>query len=416
MTGLDNLPDMNHEKRQRYRWRFSCGGKQGRAPESGNLHVEDALDDGGHVVVFVFGKAATEDDVGLGICQSFVLGVEGVVLLVVHRVEGLAAGSPFGGEFVGDDGLGNAVDGISEVFEVLVLDDSGVGDVALGVVDHGAALVVGGVERFFLEVDGAVFQLAEAVAVEFINLTGEDDFFSLGFPVFSAGEEVLVHSCFDAFQQGCGEFVVTADGDALVGIVEVVVVVDEADGQAAYDEGRKLGAGASPLLFCVAFDEFLVDIPADEGERLLFQVAGLCGAGSVHGCEGVLFLSFDDGLGFCRCGAAPHLVEGVHVEGQVVTLAPVLCHGGVREAVEGYQRIHKVPHLLAGCVEDVAAVLVYVDAVLLFAVDVAAKVWTFVDDQTAFAHLVCKVGKRSAEKPGTDYEVVVGLHIQPMRL
>ena len=315
-----------------------------------------------------------------------------------------------------DHGPGNAVDIVPEVFEMLVLDDSGVGDVALGVVDHGASLVVRGIERFFLEVDGAVFQLAEAVAVEFINLTGEDDFFSLGFPVFSAGEEVLVHAGFDAFEQGCGEFVVTADGDALVGIVEVVVVVDEADGQTAYDEGRELGAGASPLLFCVAFDEFLVDIPSDEAEGLFFQVAGLCGAGSVHGCQGFLLLLFDDGLGFCRCGAAPHLVEGVHVEGQVVTLAPELCHGRVGEAVEGNQGVHKVPHLLAGCVEDVAAVLVYVDAVLLFAVDVAAKVWTFVDDKTAFAHLVCKVGKRSAEKPGTDYEVVVGLHVQPMRL
>lgn len=196
-----------------YRWRF-CSGKRGRAPESGNLHTQDALDDGSYVVVFVFGQAATENDVGLGICQSFVLGVEGVVLLVVHRVEGLAAGSPFSGEFVGDDGMGHTVDGISEVFKVLVFDGAGVGHASLGVVDHGASLVVRGIERFFLEIDGAVFQLPVAVTVEFINLTGEDDFFSLGFPVFSAGEEVFVHAAVGTFQQSLGEFVVASEDDA----------------------------------------------------------------------------------------------------------------------------------------------------------------------------------------------------------
>jgi len=138
---------------------------------------------------------------------------------------------------VGDHGLGDGVDGIAEVLEVLVLDDAGVGYVAFGVVNEGATLVVGGVERFFLEVDGAVFELAEAVAVEFINLAGEDDFLRLGFPVFAAGKEVFVHAGFDTGEQGIGEFVVAADGDTLVGIVEVVVVVDEADRQAADDEG-----------------------------------------------------------------------------------------------------------------------------------------------------------------------------------
>ena len=228
---------------------------------------------------------------------------------------------------MGDHGFGEGVDGIAEVLEVLVLDDAGVGHVALGVVDHGATLVVGGVERFFFEVDGAVFELAEAVAVEFINLAGEDDFLRLGFPVFAAGKEVLVHAGFDTGEQGIGELVVAADGDTLVGIVEVVVVVDEADRQAADDEGGELGAGAAPLLLGVAFDEFFVDIAPDEGEGLFFQVAGRGGTCGAHGGQGLLFLLFDDALRFSRGGAAPHLVEGVHVEGQVVALAFELCHG-----------------------------------------------------------------------------------------
>ena len=55
-------------------------------------HVEDAPDDGGHVVVLVLSKAAAEDDARLGICQCLVLGVEGVVALVIHRADGRQAG------------------------------------------------------------------------------------------------------------------------------------------------------------------------------------------------------------------------------------------------------------------------------------------------------------------------------------
>ena len=151
------------------------------------------------------------------------------------------------------------------------------------------------------------------------------------------------------------------------------------------------------MLLGVAFDEFFVDIAPDEGEGLFLQVAGLGGARGAHGGHGFLFLLFDDALRFRRGGAAPHLVEGVHVEGQVVALAAIFCHGHVGEAVEGHERIHEIPHLLAGGVEDVRPVFVHVDAVLFFTIEVAAQVRPFVDDEASLARLVSQVGKGGTE-------------------
>ena len=52
---------------------------------------------------------------------------------------------------------------------MLVLDDARVGDLALGVVDHGHALVVLLVERLGLKAQAAVLKLAQAVVVERVD-------------------------------------------------------------------------------------------------------------------------------------------------------------------------------------------------------------------------------------------------------
>ena len=71
--------------------------------------VEYLLNHRGHVVILVFGQAATENDLcflcGKGAILVCQFGVGGVI----HRVERLAALRPFGGEFLGDDGAGISI-------------------------------------------------------------------------------------------------------------------------------------------------------------------------------------------------------------------------------------------------------------------------------------------------------------------
>ena len=103
------------------------------------------------------------------------------------------------------------------------------------------------------------------------------------------------------------------------------------------------------------------------------------------------------------CGDAPHLVEGVHVEGQVVELALVVGHGGVGVAVKLNDGVHEVPHLLVGGVEDMGTILVDVDTFDILAIDIATQVGAFVYDEAGFACLTGFVGEGGAEEAGAYY-------------
>ena len=120
--------------------------------------------------------------------------------------------------------MGIVVDGVAECLEVFVFDDACEGDGGGGVVDDGVALIVGGVEGFGVEADGAIFEFAEAVAVEFVDFTGEYDLVGNGFPVPTVGKEVGVETQVYSVEQPVDQAVIAADGYALIEIVEVVVV------------------------------------------------------------------------------------------------------------------------------------------------------------------------------------------------
>lgn len=115
-------------------------------------------------------------------------------------------------------------------------------------------------------------------------------------------------------------------------------------------------------------------------------------------------------------GDAPHLVEGVHVEGEVVEAAFVVGDGGVGVAVELYDGVDEVPHLFVGGMEDMCAILMDVDALDVLAIDVAAQVWAFVDDEARLALLAGEVGERGSEEPGAHDEIVVMIIVHKIQM
>ena len=130
--------------------------------------VADELEGGGdglvHVVILVAAQASGKDHVALLRRQLLVLLVEGLVPGVVDGVVGLVAGLPVGRVLARDDGLV-----LRAELEVLVLDDAGVGDLALGVVDHGHALVILLVECLGLKAQTAVLERAQLEVVERVD-------------------------------------------------------------------------------------------------------------------------------------------------------------------------------------------------------------------------------------------------------
>ena len=162
------------------------------------------------------------------------------------------------------------------------------------------------------------------------------------------------------------------------------------------------------MLFGIFLDELFEDILADQRERLLLEVLGFASVQSCH-CFGLLFLEF--GHCFCRCGDTPHLIEGVHVERKIVEFSPIVGYRTVGISVELDDGIHKVPHLLVGGMEDVCTILVHIDSLDVFAINIASHMRALVNDQTFLACLSGEMGKCGTVEAGTDNEEIVLFHI-----
>lgn len=349
-----------------------------------------------HVVVLVAAQATGEDHVALLRRQLLVLPVQRLVPGVVDGVVGLVAGLPVGRVLARDDGPV-----LRAELEVLVLDDAGVGDLALGVVDHGHALVILLVERLGLEAQAAVLQRAQPEVVERVDGAAVD---RPGGDVGLGGGQLLVlHAAadLDALEHVGDHLGVAAHGDALVAVVEVVVVVGEAAGEALDDARGQVAAVAAPLLLGVALHERLEDVAADERQRLLLEVCRLADALGGH-----LLGDLCAGVGR-RDDARPHLGEGVHVEGHVVHAAAEVGDRRVDVVVELGEAVDVVPDVPHGGVEDVGAVAVDLDAFDVLGVDVAGYVVAAVDDQDRLAGAPGGVGEDGAREAGADDEVIV---------
>ena len=286
---------------------------------------------------------------------------------------------------------------------MLVLDDAGIGGLGVGVVDHRVALIVVGVQHLGLKADAAVLQSTQTVAEVGVHRAGIDHLLSQCVQRSLVGQIIHVQAHLGTGQHLFHHGGVTAIWDALIQGVEVVVVVGKAHRQALDDKGGQFGAGTSPLLAGVALNELFVDIGAHKADGLLFEVLWVGNARSG-------FLLFDLGLGFGRSHNTPHLVEGVHVEGQVVDLAVVVGHRAVGVAVELCKLVHILPHSLVVGVEDMRTVAVHVDALHSFGVDIARDMVALIDDQTLFACLFGLVGKHGTEQTGTNDEIIVLFH------
>ena len=284
---------------------------------------------------------------------------------------------------------------------MLVLDDAGAGDLALGVVDHGHALVVLLVERLGLEAQAAVLERAQPEVVERVDGAAVDR--PGGDTGLGGGQLLVLHAAahLDALEHVGDHLGVAAHGDALVAVVEVVVVVGEAAGEALDDARGQVAAVAAPLLLGVALHERLEDVAADERQCLLLEVCRLADVLGGH-------LLGDLGLGVRRRDdARPHLGEGVHVEGHVVHVAVEVGYRRVDVVVELGEAVGVVPDVLHGGVEDMRAVAVDLDALDVLGVDVAGDVVAAVDDQDRLAGAPGGVGEYGAREAGTDDEVIV---------
>ena len=324
-------------------------------------HVQRSFNDLIHIIILILAQPAAKNDLCLGIGQRFVFCVKCAILFIVDGVIGLIALMPLGAVFPADHRFG-----LGAERKMLVLDDPGIGRFRIGVVHHGVALIVVGVQHLRLKADAAVLQGPQPVAKVGIHRAGVNHLVGQCVQVLPVGQIIHVQPHLDALQHLFHHGGIAAIGDALIQRVEIVVVVGKADRQAFDDESRQFGAGAAPLLAGVAFDELFVNVRAHQTDGLLLKIFRV-------GDARFPLLLLDLCLGLGGGHHTPHLIEGVHIEGQIVDLAVIVGNGAVGVAVELRKLVHILPHGLVVGVEDVGTVAVHIDALHRLGVDVARK-------------------------------------------
>ena len=63
---------------------------------------------------------------------------------------------------------------------------------------------------------------------------------------------------------------VTADGNALIQGVEVIIIKSQSNRQTLDDKCRKILTVTSPLLLCIALDQLFKNVSSDQRNGLLF--------------------------------------------------------------------------------------------------------------------------------------------------
>ena len=123
-------------------------------------------------------------------------------------------------------------------------------------------------------------------------------------------------------------------------------------------------------------------------------------------CDG-LALFGDDSLGLCWRHDVPELAESVHVERQVVEMALIVCDRRVDKIIEHNELVDIRPDILIARVEDMRAVLVDVDALPLFTVDIAPHMIAAFQHQHRLPRPLRLTGKDSSKQTAADNQVIV---------
>ena len=280
-----------------------------------------------------------------------------------------------------------------------MLDDAGPRGLTVGVVDGGVALKAGLVKQLILKPDGAVFQRAELVVKVGINGAGVDDLVSQCVQRGLVFEVIGVQPHLDAVQKVGYHLRIAADGNALIQRVEIVVVKGQPHRQALDDKSGQVLAVAAPLLFGVALNELFIDVTAYKRDGLLLKVLRLVGD--------LTALLLDLGGCLLRRYNAPHLIEGVHVEGQRIQLTLIVGNGRVCKAVELGKLGDVVPYLFVVGVEDMRTVFVDMDTLDALGVDIARNVGALIHDQHSFPVGLGLMGEDGTVQTGADYQIII---------
>ncbi|CAM2149016.1 hypothetical protein PT2222_200147 [Paraburkholderia tropica] len=342
-----------------------------RVPSSRNPAAkrQRGPDDLVHVVVAILRESSAEMDlVTQRVRQRTIALVEPIVRVVVHGVVLDLAALPGRRIFARHQRLV----GLQAQIEMLVFDDTCPRHGLLRVVDDSVALKVAHRENLALETQRAILERAQSIVEERIECAGVDDQVIRAHPRVAIGIEVDAGFHLGTFEHLFDDSRIAADRNALIPVIEVVVVEREAHRKPLHRGGRHVARVSPPLLCRVAFDEQLVERRPDRGKTELLHIRRVVVRHEL-GRE-ALARRF-------RRTRAEHLVQRQQIDRKAVQRVAMRNLDAIDVMIEVRELTHVIPDLLGIGVKDVRAinVLMAIGGFFVSREDIAANVLALLD-------------------------------------
>ena len=146
---------------------------------------------------------------------------------------------------------------------MLVLYNPGVGHFPFRVVYHRIALVILQIKDLLLKTNHSVFQHAKRIVEIPVNLSRINHLFRHGTKAFPVGKIIHAKPHFHTGKHFLDHLCVASDGNSLVTVIKIIVVIGKPQRKPLDNKGRKLPAASPPLLLRIALHQLLINITPD---------------------------------------------------------------------------------------------------------------------------------------------------------
>ena len=120
-----------------------------------------------------------------------------------------------------------------------------------------------------------------------------------------------------------------------------------------------------------------------------------------------LTLLLNLGGSFLRRHDAPHLIKGIHVEGQRVEFALIVRNRRVGKTVELCKLRDIIPYFFVIGMENMRAIFMDIDSFNFFSVNVTSNIGPFIHYQNCFTMSLGLMGKDGAVQTRSNYQIIV---------
>ena len=250
--------------------------------------------------------------------------IERIVGIIIYWIVRFHAICPFCRILPADNSTGIIINGISEHFKMFVFYYASEWNFSVRIVDHCISLIVGHIYSLLLKSHCPIFKSAEPIVEELVYFPSKDYFIGYFFPIILGLKEIYAKTNFRTFQKTVYQTIVSSKWNALKTVVEIIVVKCQPDRQTADYKRRKFGTFTPPLLFRVALYQRLIYIFSDKQQCLVFEVLRFRKTCIGQTVFSLFSLLVKYPFSLLWSFYSPHLMKGIHIEGQIEELTLII--------------------------------------------------------------------------------------------